>query len=207
MHFTKQNAQGEINLLSLNNSIKHQLYALSLLLLGCSIVGCSGRLNPINHAQPDYTQLPTETVEEIALYIETQVAEGNRTPELSPHESFNIDSPEVQQALRSRAARAHLIQELLDTDHMYENKKGKIAILRSKAYKDSGTGNSRDRDALIVISENVDRTTLYESLQKLNNLNPAARSAIEEIFFNIRKQQLKTGQHYETSEGEVVSKK
>jgi hypothetical protein len=148
-----------------------------------------------------------EELTNAALYLENQVKQGNRTPDLALIEGFNIDSPAVKQALRSRAARIELVQTLLDSGHSYENKNGLIAIHRTKAYKQSGTYQSRDRDALVVISENNDRRLMYASIQEINNLNPADRSAIENIFFEVRKQTLEENQHFENNDGEIITVK
>lgn len=205
MLYTKRNVWGKINLLSLNNSSKLFIYFFAILMMSASFVGCARYGNPIGHTRPDYSNIPVKTVKEVALYLEKQAQAGNRSPILAARNSFNIDSPEIQQAMRSRAARAQLVKKLLDSGHMYEKTNGKIAIIRTKAYKNSGTSQSRDRDALVVISENIDRTIIYESLQDLNNLNPAARSAIIDIFFMTRIQLMESGQRYEGAEGEIIT--
>lgn len=202
MLYTKPNEQEKTKLLSHTKYLKPLL--LSLILI--TITGCARYGNPLGTITADYTDLPVQTLQEAALYIETQAQEGNRTPDLSPHDTFLLDAPGTQQVLRSRAARSVLVKDLINSGHMYEKRNGKISIIRSKAYKQSGTPQTRDRDALIVISENNDRQALYEALQELNNLDPAARSAIAETFFNARVQLMQYGQLYEASGGEVTQK-
>ena len=201
----KPNEQGKINLLSLNNPFKSYTFFCIIILAGSTFIGCAKYGNPIGHTNADYTKLPVKTVEEVAHRLEEETRKGNRTPDLAPHNSFKIDSPEIKQAMRSRAARAQLVIDLLDTGHMYEKRNGKIAIIRTKAYKNSGTSETRDRDALVVISENSDRSIIYQSLQKINTLNPAERSAIVEIFFKTRIQLMQPGHRYEGAEGEIIT--
>jgi hypothetical protein len=206
MLYMKQNVQEKINLLSLNNSLRRTVSIFSGLVCLIVLAGCARYGNPLGRTEADYSNLPTESLHTAALYIEQQVVEQNRTPDLSDKENFKLNSPAVQQALRSRAARAHLVKDMLDSGYLFENNNGRIEIIRTKAYKDSGDAKSRDRDALVVISENNDRRMMYESLQEINNLNPADRSAIEEIFFNARKELLVVGHLYEGSDGKPVSK-
>lgn len=165
--------------------------------------GCTSVPNPFIRTGADYSMLPVDTMREVAYYFEEQVRNGNRTPELADRADLRIETPEVAQSLRSRAARAHLIKELLDSGHSVEQSDGKIAIIRSAAYKRAGTKNDRDRNASIIIFENRDRVILYDSLRKTNNLSSAARSAIEEIFFAARKSALGPGHKYRVDGGEI----
>lgn len=168
-----------------------------------SLAGCKSTPNPFIRTDADFSALPADAMAEVAAYLEEQVREGNRSPGLETRAGLILDTPEVAQALRSRAARAQLIKELLDSGHSVEQSNGKIAIIRSSAYKKSGTRFDRDRNALIIISENRDRVILYESLRDANELKTAARTAIEEIFFNERKTALEPGHKYRIGGGEI----
>ena len=201
----KLNVRGKINLLSLNELIKRHRSVWSLVCLVLLFSGCAKYGNPIGRTEANYANIPVEALTNAALYLEKQVKEGNRTPDLALIDDFVLDSPAVKQALRSRAARIELVQILLDSGHAYEKRNGLIAIHRTKAYKKSGTYQSRDRDALVVISENNDRRMLYSSIQEINNLNPADRTAIENIFFEVHKQTLEVGQRFENTDGEIVT--
>lgn len=168
---------------------------------GC---GSSGPEIPFVRTDADYSQLPVETVRSIASELEQHVASEEREPVLEERADFVADTPEIRQALRSRAARYTLVQDLLDSGFMMEQRNGKITVLRSSAYKRATTARDRDRHALIVISENRDRVTIHESLQKANNLSPQSRVAIEEIFAQERISRLKPGQKYEGDNGEPM---
>lgn len=187
--------------------IKHCSKVLVLSLVACCATlffsGCKTVANPFIRTEANYSALPVDAMTDVAYYLEFQVREGNRTPELEARSGLTIDTPEVAQALRSRAARSHLIKELLDSGHSAEQSNGKIAIIRSAAYKQAGTKFDRDRNALIVISENRDRVILYDSLRKANGLASAARTAVEEIFFTARKSALEPGQKYRIDGGEI----
>ncbi len=170
------------------------------------VSGCKSIPNPIVRTSANDTGLPTDAITEVAQYFETQVHAENRTPELASRAGLILDTPEIAQALRSRAARVHLVKELLDSGDMLEQSNGKIAIIRSNAYKNKGTKNDRDRHAMIVISENVDRVILYDSLRKTNNLPSSTRTAVEEIFFNTRVAALEPGQKYRGKDGEILTR-
>lgn len=181
-----------------------------MLLMGCVLTlvtlcaaGCKSMSNPLVRTNADFSGLAVDQMQEVAAYIETQVREGNRTPELTNRENFIVNTEEIQQTLRSRAARAELIQVLLDSGHAVEQFDGKISVLRTAAYRKSGDRHDKDRDAMIVISENRDRVILYDSLRDANNYSSAARSAIEEIFYAARKAALKPGQKYLDNGGEA----
>jgi hypothetical protein len=155
---------------------------------------------------PDYSELPVASVTELANYLEAETADQNRTPELTNKPDLIVDTPEIEQAMRSRGARFLLIQDLLDFGHAVEQRDGKISILRSDAYKKATDRRERDRHAMIVISENRDRIAIYDSLQKTNALSSASRSAIEEIFADARYALLEPGQKYKSNDGEVLVK-
>jgi len=155
---------------------------------------------------PDYNALPVDTVRQAAIYLEEGVKSGDREPTLTPMNGFIIDTPEIRQALRSRAARSELIQDILTQGHAVEKANGKISIIRNSAYKKSTTSKQRDRDALFIIMENRDRVIIYQSLTDANTLNPAARSAMESLFQQARIEQMEPGQLYDDAEGHPTAK-
>lgn len=183
----------------------HMLVPLALLLT-MAACGSTGGSIPIIQTRPDYNQLPVETIRLVATEFEGYVAQEIREPELEDRENLIIDTPEVRQALRSRAARYTLVQDMLDSGHMMEQRNGKISILRSGAYKDATDRRERDRHALIVISENRDRVTIYESLQQANVLTSGSREAIAEIFARERFDRLEPGQKYQDESGDPTIK-
>ena len=201
----KQNEQEKINLFSTANNRLTQLFSFGL--LACCLVilasGCKTISNPLVRSEADYTDLPKDTITEIAYYLEEQVRAEEREPVLKDRPNLIIDTPEIKQASRSRAARYALVQDLLNSGHMLEQSDGKLAVIRTSAYKGDTTRQDRDRHALIVISENRDRDIIYDTLRRANGYSIAARSAIEELFFVARKSYLEPGQKFRIDGGEI----
>ncbi len=170
------------------------------------MAGCHSVPNPFVSMTPDYSQLPAETVEAIATEIETAVATGNREFTLTDREGFKVTDERIVQAVRTRIARSELIQEFLDSGHLWERGNGLVAILRTAEYKKERTRREKDRDALLVVSENQDRWALYEGMVKANNLSPRALSGIQATFHKTRSALMKDGQAYEDASGQKVVK-
>ncbi|PCJ63990.1 MAG: hypothetical protein COA73_04680 [Candidatus Hydrogenedentota bacterium] len=176
--------------------------------LGCIIFlcSCASVQSTVLRANPDYNELPVDSVSQAALNVEQGIKDGKRELPLESINGFILDTPEVKQALRSRAARSELIQDILTRGHAVEKRNGKISIIRSSAYKKSTSSKMRDRDALFIIMENRDRVIMYQSLTDANKLSPAARSALEVIFQRARVDQMEPGQLYDDAEGNPASK-
>lgn len=179
-------------------------FAMTVVLAGCA--AGSTIVTPFTRNAPDYSALPAEAMREIAREIEGQVADENRSPELRNREGLIVDSEEIVQAVRTRAARVRLVDAFLDTGHGWERRDGRLWVIRSEAYKASGTSRTRDLDALMVNSENRDRWTVYEAILDNSDLPSKALSAIEEIFFEVRLELMGRGQKYEDEDGEAVAK-
>lgn len=172
-----------------------------LLLAGCSTVH-----NPFWRMKPDFSNLPAEALRGVAADIEQAVAEGNREPDIPDRGGVMVNTPEIRQAIRARAARKQILDEFLDTGHAYEKRNGLVYLLPSKEYRKSTRRRQRDRNALLIMNENNDRWTLYEGIIKASNLPPRALSAVQEIFHLARIEQMAPGHKYETLEGEIVEK-
>ncbi len=182
---------------------------LSTLLVTYLLSGCASIApvsTPFTKNAPVYSGVPAETLREVAREIERQVAEGNREPTLENRDGITVDTPEIYQAVRTRAARVRLVNDFLDTGHGWERRNGRLWIIRSDAYKASGTSRTRDLDALMVNSENRNRWTLYETLIDESGLPSRALSAVEEIFLEARLEFMKPGQKYEDVNGEPAIK-
>lgn len=177
---------------------------MTLLLMGCGSFSPGAR--PFTRAAPNDSRVPVEALREAAREIERQVAEGNREPVLQNRVGIVVETPEIRQAVRTRAARAELVSDFLDTGHAWERRNGRLWIIRSEAYKASGTSRTRDLDALMVNSENRNRWTIYETLLDESGLPSSALSAVEEIFLEARLEVMKPGQKYEDRNGEVAFK-
>lgn len=150
--------------------------------------------------------VPEQALRELAAQIETAVAQGERDHGIDDYEGIVVSTPEIHQAIRTRAARREVLDEFLNTGFGWERADGMVHILRSGEYKRSGTRQSRDRDALIVMSENDDRWTLYEGLIEANRYGRGALDQIRTIFSEARIPHLESGQKYEDPEGEPIVK-
>lgn len=162
-----------------------------LLLAGCNTT------NALIRVSPDYTDLPADDLRQLAGSIESIVAAGEEAYDLEPPPGIAVEIPEIRQAIRTRAIRSELVSELLDTGFALEERNGLIAVIRNSAYKKATNSRQRDRDALVVMSENDNRWSLYEGLLKANNWPPRSLSAVQEIFFEARVPLLKPGQRHE----------
>ena len=178
----------------------------ALLLSVASLVACSTVSSPLTRMGADFEEVPTESLRAVAERLETEVATENREPSLAAENGVIIDTPEIAQACRSRAARYPLVVDLLNTGFVMEQRDGKISILRSGEYKKAFTSAEKDRHALIVISENRDRYLIYSSIQTTNKFSAAGRSAVEEIFAEAHIRKLTSGQKYQGPDGSVLDK-
>jgi hypothetical protein len=167
---------------------------------------CTTVQSVVSSVAPDYNELSADSLLQAAVVMEQGVLDGVREPELPDIPGINIDTPEIKQGLRSRAARVHLIQEFLHTGHGLEQKNGKVAIIRTDAYKKSKSSKQKDRDALFIISENRDRDSLYTSIEDANQLSPAGRAAVVAMFVKARVQLMSAGQKYQDESGNTVTK-
>lgn len=169
------------------------------------ISGCS-TLNAFRSLKPNYAALPEKALREAAQQIERDVAKGNRDLSLKDQEGLKLNTPEIAQAVRTRAARAVLVSKLLDSGFAWERKNGLISVLRSSAYKKATTAQERDTNALLVMNENQNRWTLFEGIVRENKLSSDALSGIQRIFFEARKSVMAPAQKFEDEEGKAAAK-
>ncbi len=165
--------------------------------------GCASVQNAFFSTEPDYAGLPVDDIEQAATAIERAVAAGERNPQLPQLPNLKIDTDLIEQAIRSRTARFEMLDAFLDTGHFVEKANGLVSILRTNEYKKSTTRHQRDRNALVVMAENEDRWTLYESLLDANDFPNRSLAAIRAIFHQARIQTMKKGQKYEDSAGDI----
>lgn len=156
------------------------------LLLILSLTGCASVVAPFIQLKPNYTLIPEDTIRQIAHDIEAHVEAGNRDVVLKNSGGVIIDTPEIRQAIRTRCARIELIKDFRASGFAKEQENGLISIIRNKAYKKATSRRERDKNALLVMSENNNRWTIYEGLIKANNYAPASLSAIQTIFYETR---------------------
>ncbi len=178
--------------------------ALTVILV-TALTGCAST-NAFVRMTPDYTALPREALEDVALRIEQAVARGDREAEIKGTGGIVLDTPEIRQAIRNRAARHALLSEFLDTGYLYEKRSGLVYIQRNSTYKKNTTRAERDRHALLVMGENANRWSIYEGIVKAGNFPPNALSAVQETFFKARLSLMKPSQRYENESGEMVAK-
>lgn len=156
--------------------------------------------------RPDYSDVPVEAVREVALEVERAVAEGEREHAIADREGVVVNTDTIKQAIRTRAARSHLVAAFRETGHVWERKNGLIDIIRSKEYKKFGTSRDRDRNALLVLGENGDRWAIYEGIVDASRFSPKSLPAIQRIFYEARLQVLADGSKYEDESGNLVYK-
>jgi len=182
--------------------MKHTLWAtVAILATGCNTV-----VNPFVHMAPDYSKVDTETLAKAAQEIEQAVREGNRDPQIPDRNGIVVGSDVIRQSIRTRAARFERLNEFLDTGHAMEGRNGLVYILRTKDYKQATTRKQRDRNALLVQSENGDRWALYEGIVESGDFPSSVLSAVQDTFYRVRIEALGSGHKYENESGAVVVK-
>ena len=168
--------------------------------------GCAQVSSTIGDLGVDYADVPQASIEQVASDIEAAIDAGEREPALAAPEGVSLDSDSIRQAIRTRAARAELIDEFLNSGFAYEKRNGLISIRRSSEYKRATTRRERDRHAVLVMGENNDRWALYEGMVKASGFAPTALDGIQKAFAAARVQYLEAGQLYEDESGETVAK-
>jgi len=138
-------------------------YAIVMLAATAILTGCAAT-NAFVRLSPDYSDLPVEDLKSVARSIEEIAAAGEEEFTVATAGGIVVDSPELLQAIRTRAIRRPLVNEFLDGGFGIEEANGLIAVQRSSAYKKATTSMQRDREALLVMSENNNRWTIYEGL-------------------------------------------
>jgi len=175
--------------------------ALAFFLPGCA----SGPSIPFISGEAKLDTVPVEDLRAVAEQIEAAVRAGNTDPKIENKGAIVADFPELQQAVKSRALRFKLIDGFLNSGHAKEDPSGLVAVLRSSEYKKEGTSQDRDRDALLVMSENNNRWTIYEGIVEHSKLPARSLSAVQEIFRQVRVAGMTAGQKFD-AEGGVQSK-
>jgi len=158
--------------------------------------GCT-TANPFTRMKPDYAALPVDDLSAIAQNIERAVSSSDRDATIPNQGNVTVDTPQLKQAIRTRAARYELVRDMLESGYIIEEKGGLIAIQRSRAYTQSTSRQERDRHAMVVMSENRDRWTLYEGILKANNFAPRNLSAVQTLFHQARIMYLPPNANYE----------
>ncbi len=142
----------------------------------------------------------------VALEIEQAVQKGERQPDIADRAGIVLSTDAIKQAIRTRSARSEILNEFLSSGYAMEDRNGLVSVLRGKDYKKNSTGRQRDRDALLVMSENSSRWAIYEGIREASKLPSGSLSAIQAIFHEARVQCMKQGQKYQDDAGNVQSK-
>lgn len=171
-----------------------------------AMCGCASIGIPFLHQEPSYGQLPAESLKAVALEVERAVQEGNRDAQIADRDGIVLNTDVIRQAIRTRAARAELVNEALDKGYAIERPNGHLYILRTPEYKKETTGRERDRIAMLVGDEAVNRWAIYEGIADASKLPRRSLSAIQEIFHQARIDVMKEGQKYEGPSGETIVK-
>lgn len=166
-----------------------------LMLCGCHV---------FMHIKPDYRELPVESLNAVALEIEKAVQEGNREPGIQDRDGIVVSSDIVQQAIRTRAARVKLVNEVRDSGNAWERRNGHLYILRTREYNKEKTSDQKNRDALIVYNETQDRWAIYETIVRESKFPARSLSAVQEAFFKARLKCMPKGQKCEDESGETA---
>ena len=168
------------------------------------LLSCQTIKGTFTSLKPDYQSIPEPSIREVAFEIERIVAEGDRESVLENRGGVVVNTEEIVQAVRTRAARREILSAFLDTGFAWERQNGLIYIITGREYKKAGTSRDRDRNALIVDGECQNRWTISEGIIKANNYSPRALPAIQRIFFEERLKFMRPGQKYESENGQVA---
>ncbi len=179
--------------------------ALSMCVL-LAFAGCAGVTSPFVGLRPDYSKVPEDELRAAARAVEEAVSRGEREPALDAFPGVVLDTTEIRQAIRARAARAELVSNLLDTGFAYEQRNGTIKMINSREYRRGSSARERDQNALVVMSENQNRWTLYEGIRKESRWPAGALGAVQHSFYQARVAFLAPGHQYEDEQGNIVRK-
>ena len=186
--------------------MKHWSFAALLILgTGCISIG-NPFVNPFTSDEPDYTSVPVDALRDAARDIEHAIQKGERQPTIADRGGVVVNTDDIKQAIRMRAARAELINQLLDGGHVCEQRNGLIAVLRSGDYKKDSTSRERDRNAAAIMNENMNRRTIFEGVLKAGKFPRRSLSAIQATFHEARIECMNKGQKYEDAAAKTLVK-
>lgn len=186
-------------------SIRNASFAVSavLVLAGCVVA------RPFTGAKPNFEGVPEQALREVAMEIERAVTSGIRQPDIPNRGGIVVTGQQVQQAIRTRAARAELVSALRETGYAVEKRDGLLYIepgAGDQPYRDMTTRRERGRNAYLVMSENDDRWALYEGILDDSNLPGKSLGALQRAFYDARVMFLPEGHQYVNDEGDIVKK-
>lgn len=187
------------------NAASLSLFCTMVLIAGCATVQRTETTTTETNAEAGDSNY-TDDLRDVAMQIEAAITAGDREAVIESRGSIVANSAIVAQAIRTRAARAVLVEEFRATGHVIEQWDGLLHIQRSREYKDSGTRRSRDRDAVLIMGENQNRWSIYEGILEASDMSNRHLNTVQKTFTEVRIKQLKPGDRYVNQEGEKVVK-
>ncbi len=188
----------------MRGSMQNRILLACVVVVALTSAGCGHVANPFWRTKANYAQLDKEALRAVANEIEKAVQEGNREPKLTGHAGIVVNTPEIMQILKTRAARAELVNEYRSSGFACEKRDGLLYMITNKDYRKAFKRRARDRHALLVINENKDRWTLYESIVAASKLRATALSAVQETFAEARRDLLPSGQKFQDADGKIA---
>ncbi|HEO70261.1 MAG TPA: hypothetical protein ENN80_03295 [Candidatus Hydrogenedentes bacterium] len=170
----------------------------------CVVAGCGTASVPFVHMKPKYTEVPLDTLREVALRVEQAIQAGEREPDIPDRDGIVLNTDLIRQAIRMRAARSEHLNAFLDQGYAVEKRNGHVYILRTKEYQKATTGRERNRNAQLILGEAENRWAIYEGIVDASDLPKRSLSAIQEVFHEARLKCMKPGQKYENAQGDIV---
>lgn len=167
-----------------------------------AMVGCRSVLS----LGPNYSTLPAEGLRAAAVEIEQVVQKADRNAKLTAQPGIVTDTEAIHQAIRTRAARAELVNKLLDSGFAWERADGQLWLTHNSEYRKTTKSRQRDVNALLVQEENANRWAIYEGIVKASRLAPRSLNAVQSAFREARVSCLREGQQYEDKAGKMVRK-
>ena len=169
--------------------------------------GCVSISSPVPflRGKPNYSNISAESLNAVALQVERAIQEGNREPDIENRDGIVVNDDVVMQAIRTRAARAELVSDFLDTGYGREDNNGLLKVLGSREYRRQTTRRQRSRDALLVLNENRDRWAMFERIAKASEVR-VSTATIQDAFYQARISVMKDGQKFQTAQGDTVVK-
>ena len=104
-------------------------------------------------------------------------------------------TPAVKAALESRRARFENLKALKAQRFIGENNQGYVQVL---------TGGPATKE--IADAENADRSLIYRTIVKQNDLPSKALKTVEEVFAGVQRDKAASGDQIQTPEGDWVAK-
>jgi len=176
--------------------------AIAVALTMCVLAGCS----TLRNIAPDFSTLPESSMKQVAMEIESAIQRGDRQPQIADRDGIVVNTEDIMQAIRTRAARAEIVNAFRDSGFGRERRNGLIDVGTGSEYQKATTFRKRDTNALLVDGENTNRWTIYEGILKASNFSRKALPAIQRIFHEARVQVMREGQLYENEAGDFVRK-